>query len=113
MPSDDTLSGVCLAACSSDFRFLVEVLIGWEVLESTRVAFAVTVFGSGTIPVLSGDVVDGLGVNVNVGAGIALVIGSSTDEQADKRIIVAARGAIHFELRISKYLRQLIFHVDL
>ena len=113
MPSDDTLSGVCLAACSSDLRFLVEVLTDWGVFESMRDAVAVTVFDSRTILDSSSDVVDGLAVNVNVGAGIALVIGSSTDEQADKRIIVTARGAIHFELRISKYLRQLIFHVDL
>ena len=73
----------------------------------------ITVFDSGTILDSSGDVTGGLAVNVNVGAGIALVIGSSTDEQADKRIIVAARVAVHFELWISKYPRQLIFRVDL
>ena len=88
-------------------------MTGWEIFESTRVAVAITVFDSGTILDSSGDVVGGLAVNVNVGAGIALVIGSSTDEQAAKRTIVAARAASHFELRISKYPRQLIFRVDL
>jgi hypothetical protein len=113
MPTDDTFSGVGLADCSSDFRLLVEVLIGWEEFESMRVTVAVTVFDPGTMLVSSGDVDWEAAFNVNAGAGIALVMGSLTDEQADKRIIVAASAAIHFELRISKYPRQLIFRVDL
>ena len=89
------------------------MLAGWEILESIGVAVAVSVFDSRTTLVSSCGAAGGPEVNVKAGAGIALVMTSSTDEQADKRIVVAASAAIHLELRIAKYPRQLIFRVYL
>ena len=89
------------------------MLVSWEVLESIGAAVAVSVFDLRTTLVSSGGAVGGVEVNVKAGAGIALVMTSSTDEQADKKIVVAASAAIHLGLRISKYPRQLIFRVDL
>ncbi len=89
------------------------MLVGWEVLESMTAAVAVSVFAIETNLGSSGGAVGAVEVNVKAGAGIALVMTSSTDEQADKRIVVAASAAIHLGLWISKYPRQLIFRVDL